>query len=112
MKSAVPPKTKARAKIALALTWDGERWPVASLPPKARAFLSAISGAIPSRREAARLLAHDEISELRVCWIPRLKGGDDVLADIFAAPDGRRVSFRAVRTTRFGDVLGVVYRKA
>ena len=34
-------KTKADAKVALALTWDGARWPVKSLPAKARAFLAA-----------------------------------------------------------------------
>ncbi len=111
MKRAVPPKTKTRAKIALALTWDGARWPVASLPPKARVFLGAKGGAIPSRREAAKLFAGNDVGEIRICWVPRLKGGDDVLADAFAAPDGRRVAFRAVETTRFGDVLGVVYRR-
>ncbi len=102
---------KAAAKIALALTWDGARWPVASLPPKARAFLSAPDYAVPTRREAARLLAANAVGELRVCWVPRLKGGDDVLAEIFAAPKGKRVPFRAVKTTHFGDVLGVVYRR-
>jgi hypothetical protein len=101
----------APAKIALALTWDGARWPVASLPAKARAFLTPHGYAAPARREVARLLAADAISELRICWVPRLKGGDDVLAEIFATPGGRRVPFRATKTTRFGDVLGVVYRR-
>jgi hypothetical protein len=105
------PIAKKPAKIALALTWDGARWPVALLPPKARAFLSAKGYAARSRREVARLLAGDAVAELRVCWVPRLKGGEDVLAEVFAAPDGKRVPFRAVKTTRFGDVLGVVYRR-
>jgi hypothetical protein len=100
-----------RAKIALALTWDGARWPVASLPAKARSFLRA-KGAVPlSRREVARLLAADAVGELRICWVPRLKGGDDALADVFAAPKGKRVAFRAAKSVRFGDVLGVVYRQ-
>jgi len=99
------------AKIALALTWDGARWPVASLPPKARTFLSAKGFSSPTRCEAARLLAADAVGEMRLCWVPRLKGGDDELAEVFPAPKGKRVPFRAVKTTQFGDVLGVVYRR-
>jgi len=102
---------KSAAKIALALTWDGSRWPAASLPPKARAFLRANGYASPARREVAQLLAADAVSEMRLCWVPRLKGGDNVLADIFPAPKNKRVPFRAVKTTRFGDVLGVVYQR-
>jgi hypothetical protein len=100
-----------RTKIALALTWDGARWPTASLPPKARAFLRAKGFSAPTRGEAARLFASDAVSELRVCWVPRLKGGDDVLAGGFAAPKNKRVPFRAVKTSQFGDVLGVIYRR-
>ncbi len=103
-------KSPAKQKIALALTWDGARWPTRSLPPKARAFLGAAGSALPSAKKAAALFAADAIDEIRVCWVPRLKGGDNVLADVFAAPEGRRVPFRAVRTMRFGDVLGVIYR--
>ncbi|HEX4139263.1 MAG TPA: hypothetical protein VHY09_02880 [Candidatus Methylacidiphilales bacterium] len=106
-----PESKNVVAKIALALTWDGARWPAASLPSKARAFLSAKGFSSPSLREATRLLAADAVGEMRLCWVPRLKGGDDVLAEIFAAPKGKRVPFRAVKTTRFGDVLGVVYRR-
>jgi hypothetical protein len=101
----------ARAKIALALTWDGARWPISSLSAKARAFLGAKGFSSPARRETARLLAADAVSELRVCWVPRLKGGDNVLAEIFPAPKSKRVPFRATRTARFDDVLGVVYRR-
>jgi hypothetical protein len=99
------------AKIALALTWDGARWPVTSLPPKARAFLGAVGYSSPTRRQAARLLAADAVTEMRLCWVPRLKGGENVLSESFAASKGKRVPFRAVKTTRFGDVLGVVYRR-
>jgi hypothetical protein len=98
-------------KIALALTWDGARLPVASLPPKARAFLGAKGFSSPTRRESARLLAMDVVKELRLCWVPRLKGGDDVLADVFATPKNKRLQFCAVKSTLFGDVLGVVYRR-
>jgi hypothetical protein len=99
------------AKIALALSWDGARCRVASLPAKARAFLGAEGSSAPTRREVARLLAANVVGELRICWVPHLKGGDDVLADVFAAPGKKRVPFRAVKTARFGDVLGVVYRR-
>jgi hypothetical protein len=57
------------------------------------------------------LLAGEAVAELRICWVPRLKGGDNVLADVFPAPKGRRVAFRAVKTIALGDVLGVVYRR-
>ena len=97
-------------KIALALTWDGARWPVASLPPKARAFLRAKGFTSPTRHMMARLLAAQAIGEMRICWVPRLKGGENVLAEIFPAPGGKRVPFRAMKTARFGDVLGVVYQ--
>jgi hypothetical protein len=100
-----------RTKIALALTWDGARWPVASLPPKARAFLRAKGFSSPTRREAARLLGVDAVGEMRLCWVPRLKGGDNVLAEIFTTPKGKRVPFRAAKMSQFGNVLGVVYRR-
>jgi hypothetical protein len=99
------------AKIALALTWDGARYPITSVPPKAQAFLRARGHVSPSRREVTKLFADDQISEMRICWVPRLKGGDDVLANPFAAPNGRRIAFRAMKTVRFGDALGVVYRR-
>jgi len=98
-------------KIALALTWDGARWPMASLPAKARAFLRAKGFSSPTRREIARLLSLDVVKELRLCWVPKLKGGDDTLAEIFTARKGKRVPFRAAKSTPFGDVLGVVYRR-
>ncbi len=106
MTRATPPK-----KVALALTWDGARWPVASLPPKAKAFLAAKGFSTPTRREAARLLAANAVRELRICWVPRLKGGDNVLADIFSAPNSRRVPFRATKTKHIGDLLGVVFKR-
>jgi hypothetical protein len=109
MKTLVPKKKVT--KLALALTWDGARWPMASLPAKARTFLGAKGCAAPTRREVARLFAAKAVSELRICWVPRLKGGDDVLADVFVAPGGKRIPFRAVKTTRFDEVLGVVYRR-
>jgi len=99
--------------IALALTWDGARWPVRALPPKARAFLAGkLPGASsPSREALARLLGGDQVREIRVCWVPCLKGGDDVLSEPFQTPAGMRIGFQAVKTIRFGDILGVVYRR-
>jgi hypothetical protein len=112
MKRVTAGKKTAPLKIALALTWDGARRPVASLPPKARAFLAAKGHSTPSRREMARLFAEDAVNALRICWVPCLKGGDDGLADVFTAPCGKRLPFRAARTSHFGDVLGVIYRRA
>jgi hypothetical protein len=99
--------------VALALTWDGARWPTRTLPPKARAFLAGNSRAatIPSARKMADLFADDQVSEIRVCWVPRLKGGDDVLAESFPAFAGKRIGFRAAKSVRFGDILGVTYRR-
>jgi hypothetical protein len=104
-------KTKAASRVALALTWDGTRWPVRSLPPMARAFLKASPAQAPARRSIAALAAAKAIREIRICWVPCLKGGDDTLADPFVSSSGKRVAFRAMRTMSFGDVLGVVYRR-
>jgi hypothetical protein len=52
-----------------------------------------------------------KVEEFRICWVPRLKGGDSVLCDSFATPDDLRISFRVKKVVPFGDVLGVVYRK-
>jgi hypothetical protein len=104
-------KASSSGVIALALTWDGARWPVRTLPAKARAFLAGRSGEIPSARKMAQLFADDQVRELRVCWAPRLKGGDAVLSESFQTPAGTRIGFQAVKTVRFGDVLGVIYRR-
>jgi len=95
--------------IGLALTWDGARWPVRSLPEKARAFLGGATA--PKAKVVAALLTKNEVEEIRVCWVPRLKGGGDVLSEPFLSESGKRRSFRCVKTTQFGEVLGVVYRK-
>ncbi|MCE0524150.1 MAG: hypothetical protein LV480_14690 [Methylacidiphilales bacterium] len=97
--------------VALALTWDGARWPVRTLPPKARAFLAGDSRGVPSRRKLAGLLADERVWEIRVCWVPRLKGGGDVLSEPFSTREGARLLFRAAKTVRFGDVLGVIYQR-
>jgi hypothetical protein len=103
-------KGAARQAVALALTWDGCRWPVRSLPAAARAFLRVGSGKVPNAATLGKLLADGKIGELRICWVPRLRGGDDVLAEPFSTPDGLRLRFRAAKPRRFGDVLGVIYR--
>jgi hypothetical protein len=98
--------------IALALTWDGARWPVRTLPPKARDFLADGSRiAAPSAREIVKLFADDKIREMRICWVPRLKGGGVVLSESFQTPAGTRIGFQSVKTRRFGDILGVIYRR-
>ncbi|MDB4793587.1 hypothetical protein OAG63_00980 [Methylacidiphilales bacterium] len=100
--------------VALALTWDGARWPLGKLPPKARAFLTGKSkiSPPPTARELSRFFAEDEISEMRICWVPRLKGGKDVLTEPFAPPEGKRLGFAIVRITSLGDILGVIYRRS
>jgi hypothetical protein len=97
--------------IALALTWDGARWPARTLPPKARAFLKGSSPPLFPPRKRAEFFANDQVGELRICWVPCLKGGSKVLSVPFKSLDGKRISFCATRTVRFGDVLGVVYRR-
>lgn len=99
--------------VSLAMTWDGSRYPTRSLPPKARAFLAGRfrDVTIPSRANLAALFATDRVEEMRVCWVPMLRGGDDVFSGPFPAPSGKRLHFQTARTLRFGDVLGVVYRR-
>ena len=107
-----PGKT-AGTVIALALTWDGARWPLRTLPAKARAFLAGRSraAAVPSARKLAELFADDRVREIRVCWVPCLKGGGAVLSEPFQTATGTRLVFQTARTVRFGDVLGVIYRR-
>ena len=99
--------------IALALTWDGTRWPVRTLPPSARSFLTGKSRKmpVPTARSLSKLLASNHVEEIRVCWVPRMKGGDPVLSEPFQTVAGMRLAFRPVRTTRFGAILGVIYRR-
>jgi hypothetical protein len=106
-------KASSSRVIALALTWDGARWPVRTLPPKARAFLAGKLRNIPpsSCKKLAKFFAGDQVREIRVCWVPRLKGGGKVLSEPFQTPVGTRFGFQSVKTMRFGDILGVIYRK-
>lgn len=94
-------------RASAALSWDGARLPPAKLPVKARAFL----GEIISAKKFAALLTKSGPLELRICWVPRLRGGTDLLVPPFATRDGRRVCFRLVRTIPFGSILGAVYRR-
>jgi hypothetical protein len=106
-------KERKGSVVALALTWDGARWPTRALTPKARAFLTGKSpaAATPSGQKLAKLLADDQVREIRVCWVPCLKGGSDVLSEPFQTATGTRLPFKTARTVRLGDVLGVIYRK-
>jgi hypothetical protein len=99
--------------VALALTWDGVRWPTRRLPLKARAFLAGKSRgtAVPPAQNLAALFAKDRVKEIRICWVPRLKGGNDVLSEPFPSPTEKRIGFKPIKTARFGDILGVVYRR-
>jgi len=99
--------------IALSLTWDGARWPVRSLPSEARAFLATKAQKLfaPNTKSVAKYLTKDQIQEIRICWVPRLKGGPEVLSEPFATMTGMRVAFRSVKSARFGDILGVVYQR-
>jgi len=103
--------------IALALTWDGARWPIRTLPSKARDFLKVKAGKfrfaqVPSAKKAAELFASDQVREIRICWVPRLKGGREVLSEPFEAAAGTRIGFKTVKTVCLGDFLGVIYRRA
>jgi hypothetical protein len=98
--------------IGLALTWDGARWPVRALPPKARSFLESATPRVPSAPKAAKLFADDQVREIRICWMPRLKGGTEVLSESFQTPSAMRIGFRMTKTIRFGDILGVIYRRS
>jgi hypothetical protein len=95
-------------RAAAALTWDGARFPAARLPAKARKFLGPVT---PASRLAA-LLGQDGAIELRICWVPKLRGGNDVLVPAFKTPGGKRLAFRLARTVPFGDLLGAVYRRS
>jgi hypothetical protein len=94
-------------RAAAALTWDGVRFPATRLPARERAFLGPITPA----RELAKWLDHGGPGELRLCWVPQLKGGPATLLPPFATPDGKRVAFRLVKTVQLGASLGVVYRR-
>jgi hypothetical protein len=110
-------KTKPRATkpqvIALALTWDGARCPVRTLPPKARAFLAGKFRLTPTPSPAklGKLFAADQVNEIRVCFVPRLKGGADVLSAPFPPLHGKRLAFIPTKRARFGDILAVIYRR-
>lgn len=103
---------RPKQAVALALTWDGSRWPEKKLPPKARAFLGTATKNKSITQKLSTLFADDRISEIRICWVPRLKGGKDVLTGPFTTPTGRRLSFVANKIVPLGDHLGVVYRRS
>ena len=95
--------------IALALTWDGARYPVRSLPKEARAFL-ATGKAAPSAAKMSQLFARNDVREIRVCWVPSLSGNAP-MCEPFATRDEKRIPFRPVRQKRIGDCLSAVYRR-
>jgi hypothetical protein len=102
------PSAGVKPRAAAALTWDGARWPAHRLPAKARAFL----GKPTAPAKLAALLAEKTPHELRICWVPRLKGGSETLSPPFPAPHEKRIPYRLIRTTAFGTILGAVYRHA
>lgn len=106
-------KTAPRAEtISLALTWDGSRCPRVKLSRAARAFLKGTES--PRRKTStalAAIFAGNGIQELRICWVPRLQGGDATLCVPFPTPHGLRMAFRIRSMVLLGDSLGVVYRR-
>jgi hypothetical protein len=104
-------KKVATSSIAVALTWDGSRGSLRAVPRAARAFLGLRAEKNPGPKILAERLAGGQIGELRICWLPRLQGGDAVLAAPFVTNDGLRLNFRAVQQRQFGDALVVVYRR-
>ena len=72
---------------------------------------------LPATREAVAALARwlasrdRDLDEAVDLALEALRGGDDVLCAPFASTSGKRLAFRAAKTQRFGDVLGVIYRK-
>ncbi len=107
--------TRARkpsvSSVAVALAWDGSRGSLRAVPRAARTFLGGRGKRIPGPALLAQKLALGQIRELRVCWLPRLRGGEPVLAAPLATTDGLRLNFRAVKRRPFGDALVVVYRR-
>jgi hypothetical protein len=103
-------RTTDQMTISLALTWDGARWPMRLLSAEAQAFLGEKS-TCPRAVTLSRLLAMDRVREIRLCWVPRLKGGEPVLCLPFATASGMRLHFEAGKWKPFGDVLGIVYRR-
>ena len=99
-----------RLALAAALTWDGARVPLRALPAKARAFLTAGKTTLPSAKKIAEIFAHDAVEEIRICWVPQLRGGQ-TLSELFVAPNQKRIPYRTMRSQRFGDILGVIYRR-
>jgi len=99
--------------VALAMTWDGTRWPIKSLPSKARAFLRGKSAKLftPTTRVLTKLFAQDQVRELRICWVSCLKGGRETLSEPFPVAAGKRIAFQAVKSAQFDGLLGVIYRK-
>jgi len=108
-----PAATKAQNQVALALTWDGARWPEKKLSSKARAFLKGPSKSLraPIPKKLSVLFVDDAIDEIRICWVPQLKGGKEVLAEPFATPKGKRLKFVVTHTIRLDEALGVIYSK-
>ncbi len=94
-------------RVTAALYWDGSRATLRQLPARARTFLGSVTP--PAR--LARTLAQGQPLELRICWVPQLQGGADVLIPPFPTDDGKRIVFQTIRTVSFGQVLGVVYRR-
>ncbi len=103
------PVAKPSTTISAALAWDGARVSARSLPSAAKKFLAVAPST--STQKAAKLFAAGNVREIRICWVPRLQGGDQTLSAPFAALNGKRLAFRAAKTRRYGEILAVVYRR-
>jgi hypothetical protein len=51
------------------------------------------------------------VKEIRVCWVPQLSGGKETLSAPFFTLNGKRLAFRMTKSVRWGNLLGVVYRR-
>jgi riboflavin biosynthesis pyrimidine reductase len=82
-----------------------------ALPAGVRKFLRPSGVSAPSSAQVSRLLQNGELEEIRICWVPVLAGGDQVITLPFPTPRQMRINFRAVSLKQIGDILCAIYRR-
>jgi hypothetical protein len=98
----------ADGAVGVALSWDGARLPRRELPASAREFLAGAPGV--SQRDLTARAKQRRLKEIRICWVPRLRGGKGTLAPPFQTADDKRVLYRVAKIVPIGEMLGVIYR--